>query len=197
MTYIDVVDLGAYMGIDTDALGWRGEFAVRAAEDAVAGVLDRTITLVEDDEVTLDGTGTSSLLLQELPVIDVSLVTESGSVLTEDVDYVVGEHGILYRVPPSVWRKGVRNVGVTYSHGYSTIGDDDGNEMPMVVREAALSYAKEIYEGGIAPPAGITSETLGPYSYSANSAEGRVGAAKGALAALEAKLAGLLLPRPI
>ena len=95
MAFVDVIDLAGYLGADAADLGWLGEFAVRTAEEAVKGVLDQQLGYAEDDTVLMNGSGTSALLLPQLPVIDVSDVTESGSSLTEETDYVVGEHGIL------------------------------------------------------------------------------------------------------
>lgn len=193
MAFIDVYDLAAYLRLPAEELGWLGEFAVRAAEEAVKGVLDRDVSLVTDDEIALDGTGTATLLLPEPPVVDVTRVTEDGVELVVDTDYVLGWHGILYRVSPAVWAKGVRNITVTYTHGWSEIGGDEGNAVPMDIREAALEFAKGVYEAGQAPAEGITSERTPLYSYTVETAA--ASAASERLPALRAKLARYIVPR--
>jgi len=109
VAFIDILDLSAFLRIEVADMGWLGEFAVRTSEEAVRGIIDRELALVEDDAVTLSGTGTSNLVLPATPVIEVSEVIESEVTLVEEDDYFLGEHGILYRTPPSTWRRGLKN----------------------------------------------------------------------------------------
>lgn len=195
MAFVDVFDLAGYLGVEVDTLGWLGEFSVRAASEAVEGILDHTITLVTDDEVTMDGTGTDALILHELPAVEVSTVTVDDIELDPEADYSLGTAGILFRTFPSVWTRGRRNVVVVYSHGWAEIGDTDGDQVPMDIREAALDYAREVFQAGSAPPTGIASETLGAYSYTMASASAAAASASAHLGDLRAKLHRYISPR--
>ncbi len=191
MAFIDIIDLAAYIKSDVEDMGWLGEFAVRVAEEAVLGILGRDIAYVEDDEITLDGSGTDALLLPNFPVSDVFLVTVGGTELVADTDYTLGPAGILYRLG-ATWALGRANVAITYTHGWGEIGSDSGNEVPMTIREAALSYARGIFEAGSTPSSGIAGETLGAYSYTVSSASLAAAAATERLGDLRAKLAPFL-----
>jgi hypothetical protein len=96
--------------------------------------------------VTLDGTGTDSLLLPELPVTAAGTVVVNGGTVT---DYALNGNGILFRRssdPTSsgntwrtlVWPEGRQNVRVTFQHGYA-----DG-DVPRDVRMVALAIAARL-----------------------------------------------------
>lgn len=188
MAFIDVFDLSGYLGIDTTELGWLGEFSVRAASEAVEGILDSPIGLVEDAEITLDGTGTDALVLPGLHVVEVSAVSVAGVELDPEADFALGSAGILYRTFPCVWTRGRRNIVVTLTSGYAEIGDVDGDQVPMDIREAALDYAKGVFQAGSAPPPGISGETSPLYSYTVSSASAAAAAATSRMADLRVRL---------
>lgn len=194
MTFIDTHDLAEYLGVEVTELGWLGEFAIRVASEAVEGVLDHAVGLVEDDEVTLDGTGTDALLLGELPVVEVTAVFVD-EVELELSDFSLARGGIIYRTFPSVWTRGRLNIVVTYTHGWAGIGDTDGDQVPMDIREAALDYAREVFQAGSVPPTGIASETLGAYSYTVDTASAAAASASARLGDLRTKLAHYISPR--
>lgn len=103
--------------------------------------------------VTLDGTGTDSLLLPDLPVNSVSVVTVAGGTVT---DYVLNDNGILFRKDTGTdvdyvnacrtltWPEGRQNITVTYDHGYASA------DLPRSVRMVALSIASRLVVQGVA-----------------------------------------------
>jgi hypothetical protein len=130
------------------------EFALDAACDEIRNRTCQTLDAVEGDVITLDGTDRQALLLPELPVTAVNSVTIDKDLTTElDVtDYVLGFGGILRR--RKGWPWGYGNITVDYDHGYETIPADLVN----VAIQAARS-------GITIAPGGLTSETIGGYSY--------------------------------
>jgi hypothetical protein len=109
------------------------------ASDAVERDLGRIIARRTVTEV-YDG-GRSSLLLRSTPVISITSVTESGTVLGSG-DYVVNlATGVLYRgstlVPWNFWW-GRQNVTVVYVAGYA--------DPPKVVRKVALNGVQRMWE---------------------------------------------------
>ena len=100
----------------------------------------------------LDGTGTDTLLLPELPANTAGTVLVNGGTVT---DYMLNGHGILLRgtagaLPRPVWPAGRQNVQVTVDHGY------DIADVPRDVRIVALSIASRLVIQGVA-----VEETLG------------------------------------
>lgn len=106
--------------------------------------------------VTLDGTGTDTLVLPRWPVISVASVVEDGDTLTEgeDEDYTtrLGE-GLLIREDDDVWDADHR-VKVEFSAGYATI--------PDALKRVTLEMAARSWRN----PVGLTSESIGDWSAS-------------------------------
>lgn len=124
-------DLTDYLGRDDpDDAGV--SFAVESANQVV-----KTLTEQEFESATstvsLDGTGTDTLLLPQRPVNTVGTVTVNGEA---DTDFTFTSEGRLIRtggttysswarndVPTGYWPPGRQNVTVTYEHG-GTVPDD-------------------------------------------------------------------------
>lgn len=162
--FISRNDLGDYLGRDlsTDQAAL---IVVDAACDTVRTIAEQSFNLVEDDEIALDGTGTDSLLLPELPIVEVSDVTQDGTTLTAEDDYRLSSNGVLFRMPSVVengtiltlrrgWKAGRQNINVTYTHGYAPA------ELPRDVRMVALSLADRLFEQQAA-----VFESLGSHSW--------------------------------
>lgn len=161
--FISREDLSDYIGRDVAADD--GALAcVDAACQIIRTVAEQTFNEVIDDEITLDGTGTDSLLLPELPVSAAGtvVVTAAGAATTYTLgDYSLSDNGILFAgtaIGPlswgwpdaGIWPAGRQNIAVTYSHGYGTA------DFPSDVRMLALTVASRL---AIQGPA--ISETLG------------------------------------
>jgi len=124
--------------------------AVDAACDICRDVAEQSFN-AGTSTVTLDGTGTDTLLLPELPVTAAGTVLVAGGTVT---DYVLNGNGILMRKQTGTdvdycdsyrtlkWPTGRQNVVVTYDHGYADA------DIPRSVRMVALSIASRLVVQG-------------------------------------------------
>ena len=135
-------DLADYVARPAAASDPAATAAVDAASEVCRTIAEQVFNQVEDDVVVLNGTGTRKLNLPELPVIEVSEVTNGNDeALVADDDWVLSSDGMLYRVGGN-WVKGDQNFTITYTHGYA---DED---LPRDVRMVALALAGRIYMQG-------------------------------------------------
>lgn len=168
--FVSRTDLSDYLGRDvtTDdgAL-----VAVDSACEIVRTLTEQDFNEVIGDTVSLDGTGTDTLLLPQLPVSSAGTVSVNGEAVT---DYIVTTEGHLIRTagtaystwtqtagPAAYWPQGRQNVSVTYDHGAGTV--------PADVRMVALMIATRLSVQGIA-----SQETLGAQvgvTYAVNSTD--------------------------
>lgn len=172
--FIGIADLSAYTRQTLDPDDALAIIACDAACEVVRGYTRQLINFVSMDEITVDGTGRCSLLLPELPVLevlDVETMEDDGSdilVLAEGTDYRVGDGGILWRLDDEVWPRGHKNVTVTYDHGWGleTPGSGDLFEpVPSDIRLIALDIAASLFHVTSIGVGGVKSETIGNYSY--------------------------------
>jgi hypothetical protein len=163
-----VSDLASYVGREIANDDASALLALELASGVVREYCGQTLTLVEDDEVTLNGSGTRVLLLPETPVTDVASVTVEGVELEADYwdwtsDGVINRIGgtlppvegsvFLPGAPRSVlWPTGARSVVVVYSHGLS--------EVPAAVKAVVLSVASRVLDS----PSSVKQESIGAYS---------------------------------
>lgn len=140
----------------------RAELFLRIASGEVRGYTGQLFDLVEDDEVILNGRGTSILLLPELPVLAVTEVLEGyGTADAATIDgpaeespvYEWDEDGVLERIDGGVFRRRRRWYRIVYDHGFAVVPDDVNG---VVLRVAGRAFDS---------PEGIRQETLGRYSY--------------------------------
>lgn len=151
------------------------ERALTEATAAIRNYCRQYLELVEDEEITLDSKGGSWLFLPQLPVVDVSEVIEDDVTLTPDDDYILGQHGKLYRVGQT-WCKGVQNITITYSHGYETLPDDI---VAVCTRAASRAFQAGLRAVETDAVPGVASKSLGDFSvsYASDTAvEGMMGA---------------------
>jgi hypothetical protein len=135
--FISITDLSDFLGraVDTD----KATIAVDAACDMTRTEIGQSINLVEDDEVTLDGSGTDVLLLPELPVQAVSAVSVDDE---EYEEFVLTSKGLLLSTN-GCWPDERQSVVVTFDHGWSETA------LPRDLRMVTLTAATRIYEQGI------------------------------------------------
>lgn len=150
--------------------------AQKAIDDATAVIRNycgQEISLVEDEEITLDSSGRFKLFLPELPVTEVSAVIEDGETLTEDEDYKLGQWGILHRVSSSGeairWASGIQVITVTYSHGYETVPADVA---AVCTRAASRQYQAGLKAAENEGLPGLVSKSLGDYAVTFGSEQG-------------------------
>lgn len=156
----------------TDKLGEsaatsRGTAVINAASDMVRTFTELTLNPVGTATISLDGTGTDALLLPERPVLNAGTVIESGTTLTLDEDYEIGDRGVVFRLPGVIdngwgvetlrtyWWPGRQNIEVTYEYGYATVPGD--------LKEVALSFAARLHQ--VQTSAIEEEESLGQYSH--------------------------------
>ena len=127
--YGDVTRVLTRSGITYADLGLESEAALASlTEDLIeqtSSIVDqycgRDFALHEDVAERYDGTGRDRLMLRGRPIVSVASVEVDGVALTDGIEYEVHEGpGILERIDGTPWRRGRRNVVVTYSHGYTS-----------------------------------------------------------------------------
>jgi hypothetical protein len=151
-------------GVDFDPTDLKARRALDDASAFIRGYTHQDITLVESEEVALDGNGLTVLLLPQIPVVAVTEVStlDADDVATEVTEYRVAEFGRLKRLDGYTWPAGHANVVLTYDHGYSVVPPD--------IAAVCYELAAENY---VATGSGeITQESIGSYSvtYEASSA---------------------------
>lgn len=107
--------------------------ALSRASSRFRGEVRHPVTLIENDEVWLDGTGGRTLLLPAAPVVDVDTVEVDGRPAVFDWS----ADGMLV-LRSGCWPDRLRTVRVVYSHGYDPVPDD--------IIEAVLTAAQSLYE---------------------------------------------------
>jgi hypothetical protein len=120
------------------------EYLLDVATEMIRGYCNQHITLVEDDEVVLRSEGGKTVLLPELPVVDVTSVEYEDDAIVLDTDYELWDNGII-RSLGTIWRY---PLTVVYSHGYATIPDD--------IRGICVDVVKRAFEN----PAGLQRDDL-------------------------------------
>lgn len=126
--------------------------ALEASSGLIRDYCHISFDFVADDVVVLDGTGSTALLLPEVPVSLVSEVRELGVVLDPD-SYEWDQDGIITRLDWRVgWRRIKRAYQVIFDHGYAA--------SPESVRAVCYRVAAR----GITNPGGLSQETVGRYT---------------------------------
>jgi len=157
--------------------------AIAEATEAIKNYCHQEISLVADDPITLDVLlAGNKIFLPELPAVSVASVVEDGETLVVDDDYVLGQHGILYRVDDE-WLAGIQIVTITYTHGYDVIPDDI---VAACTRMAARAYQAGLKAAELAGLAGVQSLHLGDYTVAFGGEAG--GADAGVLGASAARM---------
>lgn len=163
--FITVTEVGDYIGRDLSSDDG-ATLAVSMACATVRTLTEQDFAPANGGTAILDGTGTDTLLLPQVPVSAAGTVVVNGEVLDNN-EYVATSDGRLIRIysgtdgtaswstwgqnssPASYWPKGEQNVTVTYNYGFSGTAPDD-------VRMVALMIASRLVTQG-----GATSETVG------------------------------------
>lgn len=161
----------------------QAELFLKLASGEVRAYTGNLFDYVEDDVVTLNGTGSRVLLLPEAPVDTVTEVVEAVGRTTEKTlagplasspVWEWDEDGVLERIDGGIFTRRRRFYQVTYSHGFDVVPD----EVLGIVLEAASR--------GMANPEGLRQETLGRYSYTVAGEDAGVGLYAAELRTLDA-----------
>lgn len=125
--------------------------ALTVASSAVRAYCGHPISETLGDTATLDGSGTTVLLLPGVPVTSVDQVSVNGEALALDA-YRWSTQGFLLRTDGYLFPSTPRSVEVTYSHGWASV--------PGAILGVVLALAGRILDGS----AGIKQEAIGSYS---------------------------------
>lgn len=110
------------------------KIALAGVSKRVRGYCRRAFAATENEIIRLDGTGSRTLLLPNLPVAEVTEVVEAPGDATYELELIDGtnfewnEDGILRRLDGGRWVPRLRYYRVTYSHG-----EDVPDDVKLVV----------------------------------------------------------------
>jgi hypothetical protein len=169
-----VGQMSAYLRVEISPTDLIANLALGAATVAIQNYTDQVLVYVSET-VTLDGSGNDTILLPELPVIDVTAVVTNSDTSqpvtlngpsfgsTADYGWTGGFDGLLiHRRGASIhwggmfdatygnWPDRRQSVQVTYSHGWQTIPTDLQLLCAII---ASRAFAQD----------GATAETVGTY----------------------------------
>lgn len=113
------------------------------AEAVIDAVCGHDFNLHEDQVEVFNGDGETVLLLTNTPVVSVSQVSVSGSVVPS-TSYVVKGAKITLKV--GTFTKGVGNVEVTYDHGYATVPSPIARACRLLAANYILQRQQVDYE---------------------------------------------------
>lgn len=167
--FATIEDMEAFLQITITGDAEKEAAANRALGEATTAIRNycrQWLSLVDEEEVTLDAPRGKRLLLPELPVVAISEVVEEGETLTVNEDYRLGSGGMVYRLKGNVWNwwgesEGLQNIVVTYSHGYTVIPDDI---VQVCTRAASRAYQAGLKAEENAGVGGVVSKSLGDFS---------------------------------
>lgn len=142
-------ELASFLQRDLDTA--TAELLLDMASDAIREDVGQHVELVEDDIVTLDPPAGRSLLLPELPVVDVTSLKISGLALVADSDYRWTPAGIIRRYGTALtigditingwtWGDLAGSIEVTYSHGYPANSRQLKTCRTVCIQAAARAY---------------------------------------------------------
>lgn len=174
--FISTADLSALLGEDVTA-DPLAIIALDSACEIIRSYVGQRLNFDALDVVSLHGNGRGALILPEIPVVDIASVVEDDEVLDPE-DYFAISSGLLYKATLyDTWSPGIRNVVVTYSHGYAVLEldvEDDPddttpkpNRMPADIRRVALALSRRVFvaSGSVSETGTKASESITPSSY--------------------------------
>ncbi len=167
--------MSSYLRVEISPVDVMARLALAAATTLIQDYTDQVIAQVTNETVVLDGSGTDTMLLPELPVTSVSAVVQDSDTSSPQTlldrsngsnaqyDFVGGRKGLLirrrgglatwdsgYSIHFGTWPRRRQSVTVTYTHGYPVIPA----ELQMLcVVIASRAWAQD----------GATQETVGTY----------------------------------
>ena len=105
--------------------------ALQRASGRFVGEAGHPIVLVENDETWLSGDGSRSILLPAFPVVGDLMIEVDGVTVT---DWEVDRRDGRLRRYAGVWRDGLGNIHITWTHGWA--------EIPADIQDAVLEQAE-------------------------------------------------------
>lgn len=177
LPFISTADLSDFIGEDVTA-DPLSVIAIDSACEIIRAYVGQRLNYDALDVVRLNGNGRSSIILPQVPVVDIASVVV-GETTLETTDYYTTRSGVLSRMTLyDIWNVGVQNISVTYSHGYAIneadVEDDPDDDvpkpdrMPSDIRRVALALSRRLFvaSGSVQESGTKASETITPDSYS-------------------------------
>jgi hypothetical protein len=143
---------------------------MEAACDCIRLYIDQQVDYETGDTVVLSGTGTTTLMLPEMPVIEVSSITKDDDAAPIDLTtYIQQGRSQIHLIDGNVWLPTSRYT-VVYSHGWALTALDEDTEagilrIPATLRLRALEVAATALVSGTTGVGGVKKEAIGRYSY--------------------------------
>ncbi len=151
-----------------DANDASATLALEAADAQVRGYCNQTFELTLDEDIFVDGKGTRSLLLPELPVHEVTYLANRADDGTETPleDWYLGNAGVVWLKASAsdCFTIGHQNIALTYTHGYDldTVHPSGYETLPADLKMCVLQIATRglvnVGASGV-----VTGETIGSY----------------------------------
>ena len=149
---------------------------MEAACDCIRLYIDQNVDYKANDSISIPGSGTTALILPQMPIVSVSSITKDDD--EDEVDdttyHVEGRSRVVLN---SGWNKWLRSswYTVVYSHGYALtqadVDEDSGiYRVPATLRLRALEVAATALVSGVTGVGGVKSESIGRYSYEMDTA---------------------------
>lgn len=175
-------DFASSRGQDYDPTDLQALIALEGASGAVRSYCGQTFDYVEDDEITVDGHGTRSLILPQIPVHEVTEVAivawDATETVLETTDYVLdGAAGILRRSGNYLlwagwpwaytWYGAEPRIRIVYSHGYILPEQAAVTDIPRLPAELSLvtmQIASRMFSMASQGGQMVRAESIGSYS---------------------------------
>ncbi len=106
-------------------------FFINAASEYVEKACGRKFGKTVYD-VKIDGTGTQSIFVSNLPIISIASVTQDCSAVASDQYVIYNESGKIFK--DRGWTFGNQNIEINYTAGFVLPKDEDTQANPPVVR---------------------------------------------------------------
>lgn len=161
MGFCKIEDVILLLGLDdpdTNVI----EYAIEEATTSIKNYTNQELEFMEEDIETFDGMGLQKrLFLSQLPVIEVTAVSENDTLLVEGHHYQLGRWGILHRIDGRRWRQGYANIVVEYSHGHK--------KLPLEIESVCARASSRMYQAYLKVKltdgaVGVSNYSLGDYS---------------------------------
>lgn len=143
---------------------------MEAACDCIRLYIDQQVDFQEDETIVVSGTGTTTLLLPEMPIVEITSITKDDD--DDPVDpttYQRQGRSQIHLIDGCVWLPSSRYT-IVYSHGWALTAEDvDAGEgilrVPAALRLRALEVAATALVSGTTGVGGVKAEAIGRYSY--------------------------------
>lgn len=168
--WITAEELGAHTGAEDLDFNAAVDIYLEAACQAIRDHIDQDVDYMANDIIRLQGSGTKSLTLPQMPVLRIiSVNVDDADDDMDPADYEAQGRSQLVRTDGSKWDYWTI-VEIVYDHGYVFTPDEVSIDpptriLPSIFRIRALEVAAVAMVEGMVGVGGVKSETIGRYQY--------------------------------